>query len=213
MRLAEQWHEIENRLPAGWKAAQVSLSVSLDADPNRVALILASLAPGRVGPGFRFEVRPDKSPANVFRRLDREGIRGRVDLLETEATPSEPVEAPRRPTQVRPLTGQWDGIVADLTPDWSDVYAELELDSSDFVARAALLAAPLNPARYGGPTALRFRCASHRGYGTAPEMARRCFERLDAERVTGSIRVLRVLSHTSHAFTQGPVWRMGGRSV
>jgi hypothetical protein len=212
VHLAEQWHEIESRLPAGWKAAQLSLAVSLDADPNRVALILASLAPGRVGPGFRFEVRPDKSPANVFRRLDREGIRGRVDLLETETAPTEQVAVEPPHTRAR-LTGQWDRIVTDLTPDWSDVYAELELDSSDFVARAALLAAPLNPARYGGPTVLRFRAASQRGYGTAPEMARRCFERLDAERITGSIRVLRALSHTSHASTQGPVWRVGGRSV
>ncbi|HEY7003190.1 MAG TPA: hypothetical protein VH281_02815 [Gaiellaceae bacterium] len=213
MRLAEQWQEIETRLPQGWKSARLSLSVSLDADPNRVALILASLAPGRVGPGFRFEARPDKSPGNILRRLDREGIRGRLDLMEAEAaTPAEAVEAAPPPAQVT-LARRWDEIVADLTPDWSEVYAELELDSSDFVPRGALLAAPLNPARYGGPAVLRFRCASHSGYGTAPEMARRCFERLDAERITGSLRVLRVLSDTSHAFTQGPVWRVGGRSV
>jgi len=212
VRLAEQWDEIGRNLPPGWKSAQVSLSVSVDADPNRVALILAPFAPGRVGPGFRFEVRPDRSPENVLRRLDREGIRGRVDLLASDAAPAEPVVAAPKHVHAR-LTRQWDEIVADLPPDWSEVYAELELDSSDFVARAALLGAPLNPARFGGPAVLRFRCASRTGYGTAPEMARRCFERLDAERITGSVHALRVLSHTSHVSTQGPVWRVGGRSV
>jgi hypothetical protein len=100
-----------------------------------------------------------------------------------------------------------------LPPDWSEIYAEVELSSSDFVQRAALLMAPVNPARYDAPTVLRFRTASRAGYGTAPEMVRRCMERLDAERITGSLRALRVLSHTAHASTQGPVWRIGGRSV
>ena len=57
---------------------------------------------------------------------------------------------------------------------------------------------------------LRFRAARTAGYGTAPEMARRCMERLDAERITGSLRALRVLSDTAHVSTQGPVWRVGG---
>jgi hypothetical protein len=71
----------------------------------------------------------------------------------------------------------------------------------------------VNPARYGGVAALRFRSARVTGYGVAPEMTRRCFERLDSESITGSLRALRVLSHTSHVSTQGPVWRVGGRSV
>jgi hypothetical protein len=44
-------------------------------------------------------------------------------------------------------------------------------------------------------------------------MARRSLERLDEEGITGSVRALRVLSDTSSAFTQGPVWRVDGRSV
>ena len=100
-----------------------------------------------------------------------------------------------------------------LPPDWSDLYAEIELDSSDFLDRGALLLAPVNPARFGGVLALRFRCARLRGYGVAPEMARRCFQRLDDERITGTIRALRVLSDTHHAATQGPVWYVEGKSV
>jgi hypothetical protein len=44
-------------------------------------------------------------------------------------------------------------------------------------------------------------------------MARRCLERLDEESITGRLRLLRVLSDTHHAATQGPVWLVGRRSV
>jgi hypothetical protein len=44
-------------------------------------------------------------------------------------------------------------------------------------------------------------------------MARRCFERMDAEGITGSLNVLYDLSDTGNAVTQGPVWRLAGRSV
>ena len=212
MRLAEQWKEIEATLPEGWRSAQLSLSVAVDADPDRVALILASFMPGRVGPAFRFEVRRDRSPTRVLERLDRDGVRGRVDVMTTDVKPVEAaVAAPRH--RDAPLARQWDELATDLPPDWSEIYGELELSSSDFVARAALLTAPLNPAHFGAPMVLRFRSASRGGYGTAPEMVRRSLERLDAEGITGTVRALRVLSHTSHAFTQGPVWRVGGRSV
>jgi hypothetical protein len=89
----------------------------------------------------------------------------------------------------------------------------VELDSTDYVERGALLLAPVNPARYGEGATFRFRCASSKGYGVAPAMARRALERLDEEGITGRVRALRVLSDTSSAFTQGPVWRVEGRSV
>jgi hypothetical protein len=108
---------------------------------------------------------------------------------------------------------QWDELVGKLPPDWSDIYAEVELDSTDFVQRGALLLSPVNPARYDGPTTLRFRVARQAGYGAAPEMTRRCLERLDEEHITGTLRFLRVLSATTHIATQGPVWRLAGRSV
>jgi len=212
MRLAEQWQEIEASLPEGWTSAQLSLAVAEDADADRVALILASLTPGRTGTGFRLQVRPSRNPEGIVRRLDREGIRGRIDLIGTGAARAEaPVVEPRH--RQAPLTSQWDELVGDLPHDWSELYAEVELASSDFLSRAALLMAPVNPSRYGGLAALRFRSARNTGYGVAPEMTRRCFQRLDAESITGAVRVLRVLSHTSHVATQGPVWRVGGRSV
>ncbi len=97
--------------------------------------------------------------------------------------------------------------------DWSDLYGEVELDSSDYLDRAALLLAPVNPARDGNRVAFRFRAARRFGYGVSPEMARRCLERLDAEGTRGTVRVLRALSDTRPVQTQGPVWYVGGKSV
>jgi hypothetical protein len=75
------------------------------------------------------------------------------------------------------------------------------------------LLAPVNPARFGDELAYRFRVAHRFGYGASAEMAQRCFERLDAERIRGELRVLRVLSDTKPVHTQGPVWYVGGRAV
>jgi hypothetical protein len=44
-------------------------------------------------------------------------------------------------------------------------------------------------------------------------MARRCFERMDGDGITGTIAVVQSLSDTENAVTQGPVWRLAGRSV
>ena len=111
------------------------------------------------------------------------------------------------------LAAAWDAAVAALPPDWSDLYAEVELESSDYLDRAALLLAPVNPARDGRRLAFRFRAARRFGYGVSPEMAQRCLERLDAEGTRGTVRVLRALSDTRPVQTQGPVWHVGGKSV
>jgi hypothetical protein len=107
----------------------------------------------------------------------------------------------------------WDAALAALPPDWSDLQCELELASGDDVDRTALLLAPLNPARDAGRLAFRFRAARSAGYGASQAMVRRCLERLDAEGIRASARVLRALSGTHHVATQGPVWRVAGQSV
>jgi hypothetical protein len=210
--LAEQWSEIAGRLPGDWRSARVTLTVAEDERANQVALMLAPLSPGRTGSAFRLTVRRGANAARIFRRLDDEGIRGRLDLVASEEGEAvAPAEA--APERARPLAAQWDELMTRLPPDWSDLYAEVELESSDYLQRGALLLAPVNPAHYGGPTTLRFRAARVAGYGTAAAMARRCLERLDEEAITGRLRIVRALSATSHAATQGPVWRVGGRSV
>jgi hypothetical protein len=140
-------------------------------------------------------------------RLDEERISGSLELTGSGEAAPEPV------THRSTLAGTWDASIAALPPDWSDLYAEIELDSSDYLDRGALLLAPVNPARAGGPATFRFRAASDKGYGVAAGMARRAFQRLDDEGLGGRVRVLRVLSDTSSPFSQGPVWREDGRAV
>jgi hypothetical protein len=211
VKLVEQWHEIEAGLLQDWSSVEFSFVVAEDERADQAALILAPFTPGRTGSSFRLLVRRGQDPARVLLRLDDEGIRGRVDLVGAEA------QAPPRATPMRererPFAEQWDELTGQFPPDWSEAYAEVELNSSDFLQRGALLLAPVNPARYGGPTTLRFRVARVAGYGVAAAMAKRCFERLDGEHITGRLRILRVLSATSHVATQGPVWRVGGRAV
>ena len=78
--------------------------------------------------------------------------------------------------------------------------------------RAALLTAPINPTRAPGRVGFTFRCAQRAGYGVSQEMARRSFERLDAEGILGSFEVLRAVCDTDHVGKQGAVWYVGGRS-
>ncbi|MGH3056750.1 MAG: hypothetical protein ACRDOP_17490 [Gaiellaceae bacterium] len=220
MALADRVGEMLRGLPRGWERARIELSVEDEDEADRAALILAPATPGRSGTTFTVYVHGGTSGLaptpelvrRVVARLDTEGIRGRVRLAGHEDAAEAPAP-PEAPAAHASLAGSWDALVSRLPSDWSDLYAEVELDSSDYVERGALLLAPVNPARYGGATTFRFRCANSKGYGVAPGMARRSLERLDDEGMTGSLRALRVLSDTSSAFTQGPVWRVDGRWV
>jgi hypothetical protein len=208
--LAEEWRQIRAGLPPEWTGI-LELVVADDERADRAAIGLGPFTPGRTGARFRLHVERGRDPARVLARLDDEGIGGRLELVDAER--AEPPARPLAPPRTVPLTAQWDELVRRLPPDWSDLYAEIELDSSDFLERGALLLAPVNPARYGGPLGFRFRCAKDKGYGAAAVMARRCLERLDGERITGTVRPLRVLARTALVATQGPVWRVDGRSV
>jgi len=214
MRAAEQWAQIEASLEDGWD--QVLLSFAPEGPVGDAATVLGPLQPGRVGNELRLQVtRAGGAPErlrNLLRHLDRRRIWGTLSLVsvesETESAPAEPASEPRTS-----LVSAWDATVAELPPDWSDLLCELELESSDHLPRAALLGAPLNPTRNRDAVALRFRVSGKQGYGASPLMVRRCLERMDAEGITGTVRVLYELSDTENADTQGPVWRLAGRSV
>jgi hypothetical protein len=214
MRAAEQWAQIEAGLEDDW--SEVLLSFEPEGPPADAATALGPLQPGRVGNELRLEVaRAGGGPErlqNLLRRLDRRRIWGTLSLVSVkgaaEPAPAEPTSEPRSS-----LTSGWDAAVAELPPDWSDLLCELELDSSDHLPRAALLGAPLNPTRNPDAIALRFRVSGKQGYGASPLMVRRCLERMDAEGITGTIRVVYELSNTENVVTQGPVWRLAGRSV
>ena len=211
--LVGQWQEIANALPESWGDARLRLTVEDAGDCDRAAGLLGPLNPGRREKVLRFfAARHGAGPSaglveRLLQRLDREGIRGKLELVGAGEAEPEPVI--HRST----LAGSWDAALAALPPDWSDLYAELELVSTDWLERAALLMAPVNPARYGGKPGFRFRAARQFGYGASPEMTRRCLERVDDEGIRGELHILRVLSDTDPVATQGPVWYVEGRSV
>jgi hypothetical protein len=214
MRAAEQWAQLEATLDPTWVEAQVTF-VPED-DPAEAAAVLAPLQPGRAGRELRLHITRSggglESARNIFRQLDRKRVWGTLSLVDVAAVTPVPMSAPTLP-RPRPLAEAWDDAVATLPPDWSDLLCELELDSSDHLPRAALLGAPTNPTRVPDEIALRFRVSGKQGYGASPQMARRSLERMDAEGITGRITIVYELSDTENAVTQGPVWRVAGRSV
>ncbi len=211
--LVDQFNEIERGLPDEWSEALLELTVADEALAERAAALLGPSNPGRFNRMIRFAVGRrgagigPEAARRLLRRLDDEGIQGELRLR--GAQEAAPQELRRRET----LRAQWERAVSALPPDWSDVYAEVRLDSTDYVERAALLLAPLNPTSCAGVATLRFRCAQHFGYGVSPEMAARCFERCDADGITGEVEILHSLSDTQPIGTQGPVWLVGGRTV
>ena len=214
MRAADQWALIEGDLGVDWD--EVRLSFTPEGSPSEAAAVLAPLQPVRVGAELRFHVsRSGGGPQrarNILSRLDRKRIWGTLSTLEV-VDRDEREEAAGAPAGARSLVESWDDVLSDLPPDWSDLLCELELDSSDHLPRAALLGAPMNPTRVPEAIALRFRASGKQGYGVSPRMARRCFERMDAEGITGRLGVVFEVSDAENVGTQGPVWRVAGRSV
>jgi hypothetical protein len=212
LTLVGRFNAIERELPDDWAEARLTLTVADDARCDRAAALLGPANPGRRGKTIRFiaarrgaGVGPE-AVRRLLRRLDAERIAGELELVSAHETPV--AEVQRRES----LRDTWKRAVDGLPADWSDVYGEVRFTSTDYVEPAALLLAPLNPAR-SGPAALRFRCAHHFGYGVSPEMATRCFERCDENGITGEVEILHALSDTYPVATQGPVWLLGGRNV
>jgi hypothetical protein len=209
--LAQQWNAIGSNLPEGWARATLRLELKDKETADQAAAALGPTGPYRAEPTtLLFGVARDgsgTSPENLLRLL-RRIPGGTLSLSGSQAAPE---RAAGR--VISPLTESWDRAIAGLPADWSDLYAEIQLTSTDFVERASVLCIQCNPRRDGQRAALRFRCARQKGYGVSPEMARRCFERCDAESIHGSIVVLRVVSGSRHVGTQGPVWLSAGRTL
>jgi hypothetical protein len=216
MRAVDQWELIERQLPADWEEARLSFVVE---DPSMLAAAAGALGPlgaGRARRDLRIQIRNSAVSGpeflkNLLRTLDRKRIWGTLELVDVRGVVGPPDSTPE--PQRTSLAEAWDAALAALPPTWSDLLCELEVDSSDFLARGALLGAPLNPTRNPDALALRFRVARSKGYGAPPEMVRRCLERMDAEGITGTVKVLDALSETDNVATQGPVWRIAGRAV
>jgi hypothetical protein len=213
LRLADQHKEIERGIVDDWSALRLELIVSDEARVERAATLLAPTNPGRLDRTIRFSadrlgrgIAPE-GVRRLLKRLDEEGVEGVLKAVHVEKA------APPELHRKEELAGQWERALGTVPPDWSDLYAEVRLDSTDYLEPAALMMAPLNPARHGDAATFRFRCAHHFGYGAAAGMAARCLERCDAADITGEVKILHVLSDTKPAATQGPVWLIGGRVV
>jgi hypothetical protein len=212
VQAVDQWSAIEAGLGAHWDEAKLSFVAEDAGAVAESAAILAPMGPGKAGSELHFHVlRRGSGPEklrNLLGRLDRKRIWGSLTLVDSRLE----IRA-ARVADAEGLAESWDGELAKLAPGWRDLLCELELDSTDYLARAALHGAPLNPTRNPNAIAFRFRVSAGIGYGTSPGMVRRCLERMDAEGITGRLSVLNALSDTENVGTQGPVWRVAGRSV
>ena len=214
MPLANELRATLDGLSDDWTEARFALRFRNEEEAARASARLGVLNPVRHGNTVWLTARREggvDSPGLVARalaRLDRERLRGALELVESSTANAEakPATAVRRS-----LAAAWDDALAALPPDWTDIFAEVELTSTDDLDRAALLLSPLNPARDGDRPAFRFRSARRFGYGTAPDMVRRCLERLDEEGIAAGVRILQVLSDTKPGATQGPVLLHGGK--
>jgi hypothetical protein len=214
--LVERWNHVENGLEPGWTEATVSLEIH-DADArSRAAALLGPAGPGFSGSTIRFTVStrghgvgPDGA-SRLLKRIDGEGIPGRLELVSSAVIPAV-TTVNERAIASQTLSEAWSAALEMLPADWSDVVVELELDSSADIDRGAVLCAPLNPIQSTEHTGFRFRAASHRGYGASAGMVARCLARLDDDGISGRVRITRVLSDVHPVGTQGAVFSIGRR--
>jgi hypothetical protein len=216
VKLVDQWGALERRLPRDWDSVALRLRTEQPGELSEAARILGPMTVGRVADALAFTVRRAGGAAGpeaarrLFGRLDDARIwclLEQVGVAEREPEPFAPIAS----EQASSVADGWDAALAELPSGWSDLLCRLDLESSAMLPRAALLCAPINPTRDPARSGFTFRCASRTGYGVAPAMARRCFERLDGEGIPATVTVLRLLSDTDNVATQGVVWPVGGR--
>ncbi len=87
------------------------------------------------------------------------------------------------------LVEQWQEIESGLEPGWGDARLRLTLAEPVHASRAAALLGPLNAHRSG--TELRFHTVG-RGSGPRPDAIRRALERLERERIDGTLELVAV---------------------
>jgi hypothetical protein len=212
MRLVDQWREVEAELPGDWSEVALSVVPEETAEVPNVSAMLGPMGPSRVGDAVRVTVSRaggasgPEAARRLFGLLDARRVWATLVRENVVHSPAGAlVEA------AGSLVDDFEAALATLPEDWSDLLCEVGIESSDYLARAALLCSPINPTRSPDSVAFTFRVAQHAGYGVSPAMARRCFERCDAESIGGSVRVLRILSDTDGVGTQGPVWYVSGK--
>jgi hypothetical protein len=210
--LAERWNAVERGLDPRWTEVTLSLRINDDSARSRAAALLGPAGPGVGAQEIRFDVSTQgagigpEAARRLLRRIDGEGIVGRLELVEILGVRPEP-EPP-----ARSLAAEWREALDVLPSDWSDVVAELELGSSADLDHAAVLCAPINPIQSpSGKPGFRFRSASRHGYGASGGMVGRCLARLDEAGIAGHVRITRALSDVHPVGTQGATFVVGRR--
>jgi len=209
--LVDRWNSVERGLDPRWTEVTLSLAITDDSARSRAAALLGPAGPGVGGRQIRFHVSTKgtgigpEAARRLLRRIDEEGIAGRLEVVESHAPPPEPEQS------ARSLADGWRAALELLPSDWSDVVVELDLDSSADIDRAAVLCAPINPIQSTSTSGFRFRCASQRGYGASVGMVGRCLARLDEAGITGRVRITRALSDVHPVGTQGATFAVGRR--
>ena len=189
----------------------MSLAIHDDSARSRAAALLGPAGPGVGGKEIHFTVSTQgtgigpEAARRLLRRIDEEGIPGRLELVASRGV------RPEQAAAARSLAAEWQAALEVLPSDWSDLVAELELDSSADIDRGAVLCAPLNPTQSTPRPGFRFRCASQRGYGASVGMVGRCLARLDEVGITGNVRITRALSDVNPVGTQGANFVVGRR--
>jgi hypothetical protein len=211
--LVDRWNRVEQGLDPRWTEVTLSLAIRDGAARSRAAALLGPAQPGVGATLIRFNVSTQgtgigpEAARRLLRRIDQEGIVGRLELVGTGDFRPEPQE----PEVARSFAAEWQAALDVLPSDWSDLVAELELHSSADVDRGAVLCAPINPMQLTGRTGFGFRCASRQGYGASAGMVRRCLARLDEAGITGHVRITQALSDVNPVGTQGATFAVGRR--
>jgi hypothetical protein len=212
--LVDQWKTLGSELPEAWSSAELELKLEQRSEGELASRLLGPAQPYRPEPGvLRFRVARDGSAPStdgiqrLLRRIDAERVHGKLTLVSTstrEVVPEAPGES---------LVAAWDRAAQSLPADWSHVLGEIEVRSTDYVDRTSLDCVPMNLRRVGDTNRLRFRAARVFGYGAAPSMIRRCFERCDSDGIKGTVRIVNAVSSSDPVGTQGPVWMTAGTNV
>ena len=111
------------------------------------------------------------------------------------------------------LAAAWNDLISRLPEDWSDLLVEVELRPEESYEIVASIVSPLNPERFVGRPAFRFRVGHTFGYGAAASTVNRYLHLLDERGVRGRLRPLNLLAQRRPLETQGPVWKIRGRSL
>ena len=217
VKLVDQWQALERRLPETWETVSLRLTTEQADELSEAARILGPMNVGRVGSELAFTVvraggaAGPEAARRLFARLDSARVWCQLEQVAIASADTLPPREESVDAPAVPLVDAWDRLLDELPVDWSDLLCALDLDSSALLPRAALLTAPINPSRAADRVGFTFRCAQRVGYGVSPEMARRTFERLDAEGILGSVELMRVVCDTDHVATQGAVWYVDGK--